>query len=375
MKILWFRFKDPKNPGAGGAEVVMDELGKRLIDDGHDVTFVVGGFEGGYETDTIHGYNVIRIGGFHTVFFLAPFYYFKHLRGKYDLVIDEINTAPFFARWYVKEPVLAFVHQLARKIWFYQFPFPLNIPFYLAEPIYLWMLRKYFVITVSESTKQDLVNLKFKPENIHIISEGLKDIEPVPTLEGIKKYDTPTVLALGSMRPMKLNLHAIKAFEVARDMMPTLRLKLVGDHSDPYGERCLEYIQASRHKDAIDVMGHISQEEKYEVMQKSHVLIYPSIREGWGLPVTEANSQGTPAVAYDVPGLRDSVQHEVTGLLAEKNTPEKLATGIVRLLTDPILYERLRVNGWKWSFDINFDQSYKDFQEAIDIFFREYWKK
>ena len=49
-------------------------------------------------------------------------------------------------------------------------------------------------------------------------------------------------------------------------------------------------------------------------MAEAHVLLMTSVREGWGLVVTEANACGTPAVVYNVPGLRDSVRNEETGL-------------------------------------------------------------
>ena len=181
MKILWLTWKDKKNPLAGGAEVVNEELAKRLVTDGHEVIFLVGGFTGGTSEETKDGFKIIRCGNRWSVYFKAYQYYKKNLKDWSDLVIDEVNTIPFFAKFYVKQKNILFVHQLCRQIWFYQMFFPLSLVGYLLEPIYLWLLRDRKVITVSESTKRDLIKFGFKKENISIISEGI-EIEPVTNL-------------------------------------------------------------------------------------------------------------------------------------------------------------------------------------------------
>lgn len=125
MKILWFTWKDRKNPLAGGAELVNEELAKRLAKDGHEVVFLVAGFPGGTLEEKIHGYKIIRLGNRWSVYWLAYRYYKKNLAGWADLVIDEINTIPFFAKFYVRERNVLFVHMLCREIWFYEmFPPP-----------------------------------------------------------------------------------------------------------------------------------------------------------------------------------------------------------------------------------------------------------
>jgi len=101
-------------------------------------------------------------------------------------------------------------------------------------------------------------------------------------------------------------------------------------------------------------------------MRRSHLIGVTSVKEGWGLIVTEANSQGTPAVAYDVHGLRDSVRHKQSGIITDPN-PRSLAYGIVTALKDRSHYDRMRERAWQWSKQINFDQSYKDLKSAIGI--------
>jgi glycosyltransferase involved in cell wall biosynthesis len=86
----------------------------------------------------------------------------------------------------------------------------------------------------------------------------------------------------------------------------------------------------------ITIFGKQSNEKKLELMSRAHVILVPGVREGWGLVVSEANAMGTPAVAYDVPGLRDSVVDRVTGLLVGRDDYAEMADEVIGLLKDHI---------------------------------------
>ena len=365
MKILWFTWKDRKNPFAGGAELVNEELAKRLIKDGHEVIFIVGGFKGGKSEEKLSGFKIIRLGNKWTVYWRTYQYYKKNLVGWADLVIDEVNTIPFFAKFYVKEKNILFIHQLCREIWFYQMSFPFNFIGYILEPIYLWLLSDKKVITVSESSKKDLMRFGFMAKNIEIISEGI-EIEPVKNINNVTKYSDLTILSLGAIKAMKRTDHIIKAFEIAKDKLSNLQLIVVGSAEGKYGEKVLKTIKKSKYKDLIEYLGKISKEKKIKIMQQSHLIAVTSVKEGWGLIVTEANSQGTPAVVYNVDGLRDAVKKNQTGLITKENTPKNLAEKIVEIMYDKKNYTKLQKTGWEWSKEINFDNSYKQFISIIN---------
>lgn len=364
MKILWFTWKDRKNPLAGGAEVVNEELAKRLVADGHEVIFLVAGFQGGSKEEIIDGYRVVRLGNRYTVYWEVFRYYRNNLVGWADLVVDEMNTMPFFVKFYVKERRVMFIHQLCREIWFYQMVFPLSLIGYLIEPIYLWLLNSEKVITVSESTKKDLMRYGFKEGNISIISEGI-DIEPISDLKGGGKSEDLTVLSFGAVRPMKRTLDIVRAFEKAKESISELKLIVAGNNDGGYGKKVMEYIKDSVYRNDIECIGLVGKEQKMELMRKSHVICVTSIKEGWGLIVTEANSQGTPAVVYDVDGLRDSVRNEETGVVCVENDAVGLSQSVVKLLQDREKYDRLRYNAWKWSKEIDFNKAYLDFLKII----------
>jgi glycosyltransferase involved in cell wall biosynthesis len=91
-----------------------------------------------------------------------------------------------------------------------------------------------------------------------------------------------------------------------------------------------------------EMLGYLSRRELYERMARAHCLLVTSVREGWGMVITEANSVGTPAVGYDVPGIRDAIRDGETGLLAEAADPAKLAVAAAELVADSSAYASSR---------------------------------
>jgi glycosyltransferase involved in cell wall biosynthesis len=251
-------------------------------------------------------------------------------------------------------------------VWAYETRPPLShIGRYILEPAASRLLAssRTPVVTVSESTASDLVLHGFDPERTHIISEGI-EIEPAEDISTLKKFDRPTVLSLGAMRAMKRTIDQVRGFEIAKAVVPDLQMKIAGKNDGEYGERVMAEIENSPYRDDIEYLGKVSREEKVKLMQKSHVILQTAVHEGWGLTVTEAASQGTPAVVYDVNGLRDSVKHYKTGLVTDPS-PSSLAYGIVKILTHPDMYDHMRQAAWEWSKRITFDKSYADFKQAI----------
>jgi glycosyltransferase involved in cell wall biosynthesis len=370
VKILWLTWKDYTHPQAGGAEIVLRELSRRLVADGHAVTFLTIRHPGSEAYEVLDGIEVIRIG---TSRYIHPFqalaYYLRHLRNRYDTVIEVVNTAPYFGALFKgKSQAYVFYHQLAREVWFHELKKPFSsLGYYCIEPVATRLLSraKAKLITVSDSTLRDLERFGFRKDRAHIISEGI-EIKPVRNLQSIRKFPQPTVLSLGAMRAMKRTLDQVRAFEIAKDKLPQLKLIMAGDTSGPYGEQVLAYIAGSPHEKDITVAGKVSYGRKVELMQKCHLLTMTSVKEGWGLVVTEAASQGTPAAVYDIDGLRDSVRDAVTGMICAP-APDALAQGIVRMLSDTDRYAAMQRAAWEWSKELTFNNSYRDFKTALEL--------
>lgn len=366
MRIVWLTWKDTDNPLTGGAEVVNEELAARLAAAGHDVTFLTGGFKGAAATAERRGFKIIRTGGrFTTYLTTARYFLSRRAQLKPDLVIDECNTMPYFAGWYSRVPTVMFFHMLCRQIWFYQFPLPFSLVGYLIEPLYLRLLKRGPVVTISDSTRRDLVRHGFSNHDIAVISQGI-ELKPITHLDGAEKFPEPTLLSLGSVRPMKRTLHILEAFRLAKRSVPGLKLKVAGDLSGPYGAKFQAAVLHHPHAADIEVLGRVTPAARLDLMRRSHLIAVTSVKEGWGLIVTEAASQGTPAVVYDVDGLRDSVKSGQTGIVTAPN-PGALAEGVTELVTDPDRYQTVRTAAWEWAKTITFDRSYRDFARALKL--------
>lgn len=364
MRIVWFSWKDRSHPLAGGAETVSGEIMDRLVRDGHSVKLITAMHTGAKEHETVEGLEIIRLGNRFTVYAKARRYFTENLSDWPDLVIDEMNTIPFGSAFVSKQKNVLLAYQLAREIWFYQMFFPVSLVGYLAEPLYLRLLSKKYstVLTESNSTKQDMQKYGFQAKNIQTFRVGMA-LKPLDKLS--EKQNQRIVLSLGAMRPMKRTLHAVKAFESARDKDSSLRMVIAGDTSGKYAQNVLSYIASSRHTSAIEVKGRVSNDVRLELMQTASVILVTSVKEGWGLIITEANSQGTPAIAYNVDGLRDSVKDNETGLLVANNDFATMGKAIVELINNPSKYETLRQKAWQWSKEFTFENSYQDFMSHI----------
>ncbi len=366
MNITWFSWKDINHPEAGGAENVSWHIMLNLVKDGHSVRLVTARYQDSKESEVINGVEIIRTGSKLSVYFKAFILFRRRMANWPDLIIDEMNTIPFGCAFYSRRKSILLTYQLARKVWLFQIRFPLSVIGYIVEPLYLFILsRKYrTILTESESTRQDLIKYGFSENDIHVFRIGI-ELQPLEVLS--KKRNTNSVLILGSMRPMKRTLSAVQGFELARDKNPDLRLMIAGDPSGRYAARVLKHINNSRHTDSIEVLGRINAKKKIETMRQASVILVTSIKEGWGLIVTEANSQGTPAIAFDCGGLRDSIINGKTGLLVESGDEEALGMAINTLLGDEKNYNILRENAWRHSKQYTFPNSYTDFLNAAAI--------
>jgi glycosyltransferase involved in cell wall biosynthesis len=343
----------------GGAEVFTYENAKRWVKAGHEVTMLTSEFPGCKREEVVDGVKIVRTGRKYTVFWSGRKYYRKYLsKDDYDVVIDEINTRPFLTIKFTDngEKIIALIHQLAREYWFYETPFPISyIGYYFLEKKWLKNYVDVPTITVSQSTRQDLMDLGFK--EVFIVPEGLnfKPLGKVP-----EKEPSPVVAYVGRLKKAKRPDHAIEAFKLVKKKVPEVKLWIVGDG---YFKSDLEEVGTG----GVKFFGGLSDGKRRELVKRAWVLVHPSVREGFGLNVVEANALGTPCVAYDVAGLRDSVENEGTGLLAEAGNIEELAENIIILLKDSTLREKLSRNALDYSKGFSWDNSAEECLKILDL--------
>jgi glycosyltransferase involved in cell wall biosynthesis len=275
--------------------------------------------------------------------------YLTKLRKECDVVIDEINVLPFFTPLYVRKPKIVIQHQTIKEVFFIQLPPPLAIFGYFIERIYPLFYSFTKFITVSPSTKKDLVELGIPKKNIAIVYNGL-DKKKFKT--GMKS-NYPHVIYLGRLEKAKrVDLLINSMFSIIKEI-PNARLSIVG--TGKYEDKLKQLVKKIGLEKYVKFYGYVTERKKIKLIQDAWVLVSPSIREGWGLSVLEANACGTPAVAFNVPGLRDSIKNGKTGLLVSNMNSLDLARFVLRIIKNKKLMDELRENAIKWS--KNFDWS------------------
>lgn len=363
MRILALNWNDLKNPYAGGAEVHLEELLRRLVRYGHEVTLFCSGFSNCLSEETVDGVNIIRRGNRINFNLVAPFYLRRLVRdNKFDVLIEDINKIPFYTPLYLNIKTLVVVPHLFATTVFHEINFILGAYIYLAERPLVSIYRGLPFNVISESTAEDIAKRGIPRKDISIIhcgiDRGLYAHDPT-----ISEYDRPTVLYLGRIKKYKSIQDLIRAFKIVRGKVPGARLMVVGN-GDYLGSLKL-LAESLRLGGDIEFPGYVSVEEKVERMRRAQVAVLPSLKEGWGLTNIEANAVGTAAVAADVPGLRDSVRDGETGLLYQYGNIDELADKLVAILTNNGFREKLKRGALAWAEKFNWDSAAKKFESLL----------
>jgi glycosyltransferase involved in cell wall biosynthesis len=165
-----------------------------------------------------------------------------------------------------------------------------------------------------------------------------------------EKETYPVIVFSGRLKKAKRPDHAIKAFKIIKEKLSDAELWIIGN--GPF-KRGVEKIAV----EGVKFFETISNEERRALIKRCWVLVNPSIREGWGLNIIEANALGTPCVGYDVPGLRDSINNGKTGFLAKNDNIENLSEKILDILTNNELRNKISRNSLEHSQNFNWDKT------------------
>jgi glycosyltransferase involved in cell wall biosynthesis len=370
MKMLFLAFRDPSNPFVGGGDVYINEIAKGCARRGHAVTIVSSRFPRSKKEEFVEGVHIIRLGSGFTMFTKVFKYYFKHLRGKIDVVVEEIiggPRIPFFGSLYVRGKLVGILQQRHKKIFQHQFSFPIASFLSLLERLIVPLYRGKTIVVNSSLTKQDLREIGFFEEQMCIIHPGMpKWFFTVADKEFAAR--SPRVVCLAKARRYKLVDIAIRAMKNVCKVMPECKMVVAGRTSDvdtKYEEwlRCLvEELGLSKN---IFFRKDIHEAEKIELLRTSRVLVLPSAIEGFGIVVIEANSCGTPAIVSDrVPS--DAAIDGYNAIVVPCYDVDSLSKAILSLMSDEEMWTKMSANASQWSKKFTWDQSVEDFLKVIE---------
>ncbi len=363
MRILALNWQDSKNPQAGGAEVHLEEILKRLVRSGHQIDLLCCNYPGGSKRDVISGIKIYRHGSRFNFNWVAPFAMRKLIRmNRYDVVMEDINKIPFYSPVYQKLPTLIVIPHLFADTVFKEINFLLGTYIYLSERLVARVYRKNSFMVISNSTAAELEKRGLPRESIHVVECGV-DKEVYRFDPEVRKFELPTLLYVGRLKKYKSVETAIDAMPGIRDSVPAARLIVIGagDHRSALEHR----VSTLGLQDAVDFKGYIPETEKVSYLRRAHISVYPSLKEGWGLTNIEANACGTAVLAARVPGLKDSVDEGKSGLLFEHGNIGQFSDLAIRLLTDEAYRRAIEMGGLRWAANFSWDKTARDTEEIL----------
>jgi|Deesub1362A_J573_1020465.scaffolds.fasta_scaffold01586_4 glycosyltransferase involved in cell wall biosynthesis len=360
MKVLFLNWRDIKNPNAGGAEVVIHQIAMRLVKKGFDVQLLTSRFHGCLHKEEIDGIEIIRIGNSFSLYPKACLKYLTNYREDIDVVVDAINTIPFFTPLYVKKPIVALIFQLTKDVYFKQFPKSISYPAYTFEPLLFRIYKNHNVIVLSNSIKEELANLGFN--KVSVVEPGIDHEKLAPG----EKTQYPSILYLNRIVPYKCADHLVIAFKKVKKEVPEAKLIIVGFRGkSKYENYVKELVKKLNLTNDVIFHGFISGEKKVKLLQSAWVHVLPSIREGWGISITEAGACGTPSIGYNVVGVKDAIKDGYSGIIVEKENIDALANTIITILKDGNLREKLSRNAVEWAKQFSWEKSADKFEGVI----------
>ncbi len=339
MRILAVNWLDRENPQAGGAELHFFEIFRRLAARGHSVTLVTSGFPGGPARATLDGIQVRRHARRYSFALVGQAAIRRALReDPYDVVVEDINKLPLYTPALTSLPVYVIVPHLFGTTAFREASWPVAALVWLAEQGIPGEYRRAWFHAISQSTREDLIRRGIPAERIQVTYPGV-DVAWFTPDGGTPRAAVPTFLYGGRLKRYTGLATAVEAMGLLRQRGCEARLEIAGDGDDR--ARLERLVAGQGLEGAVTFLGFVAEARKRELMRRAWAVVFPSAKEGWGISNVEAAACGTPAVAADSPGLRESVRQEETGLLVPYGDAAAWAGALQRLAQHPEQVGRL----------------------------------
>lgn len=331
-RLLVLNWRDPWHPEGGGSELYVQQVCRRIAASGVPVTVFAAAYPGAASREVRDGITYVRRGGHITVYLWSAWFMVSRRFGRVDRVLEVQNGMPFLARLFTRRPVVVLVHHVHREQWPIVTPVLARLGWFMESRVAVRVNhRRSRYVAVSAATRDELVTLGVDPRTMALAYNGMP---PMPSFPRRSRAADPRLAVLSRLVPHKRIEHAIEAIAALRTEFPGIGLDVMG--SGWWQDQLVAFAHGHGVADRVVFHGHVTDQQKFEILSRAWVHVLPSIKEGWGLAIIEAASVGVPSVAYwAAGGVRESVQDGVTGLLA--HSQDDLVAATRRLLTDEAL--------------------------------------
>lgn len=342
-------WRDLDDADAGGSEVHADEVMRRWADLGLDVLHRTSEAPGLPNEAIRNGYRVVRRGSRYSVFARTIGSELTRRMGPYDALVEIWNGVPWFSPIWCRAPRVTVLHHIHGPMWDQILPGPLGpagrfLESRLAPPFY----RRGMTVTGATTSRDELIEAGFRAHRVVAIPYGVDErFSP-----GGTKTEHPSIVAVGRLAPVKRFDRVIDAAVEARASVPNLSLTIVG--RGPLEDELRRHVERRDASGFVRLAGRVDDAELIDLYRRSWLVVSGSIAEGWGLSLTEGAACGTPAVATDINGHRNSVRDGLTGVLAPA---EQLGSELARVLRDRPLIDRMAADALSWGSSLTWERS------------------
>ena len=355
MRILVLNWQDIRNPQAGGAELHLQEIFSRIVRRGHAVDLLCSSWPGASQRENLDGIEVHRIGTRHSFPFLAHGHYKEKLaRNDYDVIIEDLNKIPLYTPQWGLKKLVVLVHHLFGATVFREASAPLAAAVWLSEQPLGLLYRRVPFEAVSNSTAEDLVARGIPRGSIRVIYNGVDSLRLTP--DSSERSETPLFVYLGRLKKYKRVDLVIRAFADLHVPVATLEIAGTGD----YRASLEGLVKSLGLSDRVRFLGFIPEEEKIHLLRRAWASTLASPKEGWGISNLEAAACGTPVIAANSPGIRESVIDGETGFLVPTDDPQAMTAAMRGLVQSPDLVETLGVAARRFAEKFTWDRAAND---------------
>ncbi len=230
----------------------------------------------------------------------------------------------------------------------------------------LCLKRADVVAAASEATRQDLLHFyRIAPEKVVVIYDGYQDLTRYAARSpAIEENMKPYFFFAGKVKPRK-NIHGLaKAFVDLKKHHPECKLVIAGDYGGEYYERIIHILRDGGVEKDVFFIGYINASELYAYYKNAVAVTFPSLNEGFGMPIIEAMSVGTPVITSNISSMAEAAGD--AALLVDPHNPQDIARAMELALTDQALCAGLIAKGLERAKNFSWQKAAGEFLALIE---------